>query len=593
MNTLRLVRVFVLVFIASLFVTALQPSSSHAAGLDSFIINNYDVKMSLGKDKNNRSTLTTTENITVQFQPNQNHGIERQFVKSYDGHPTGFKLKSVTDQNGQTFPYHWSNDTLRIGDGDSYMSGQKTFIITYEQHDVTKFYADTNSDEFYWDIIGTQWRVPIERSSYTLVLDRSLVSSVKGDLQCYWGREGQSNLCATNRKYSDQFSAVTASLLPFEGVTVSLGFTPGTFAPYKQSVVEMIFGYWIILQAILFGVAILLTIWLAVRYRRMTGRKSELDPISPEYTPPKDTSVTTAASIGNTYGIVSGSVMAAQIVDFAVRHYIKIYETSKKSFLGIKSYDYEIAIIRNPSSLKAEERELLSDMFDHLPSVGERLDLNSLRNNRTYAIRTMDNDKKLSRLIENDYGLKAANPEHQAKLKHYAKVTLFYAVLLLSPPLLVVSLITYAISGGKSLTDSGLNLRRYLLGLRMYIDAAETDRLKMLQSVEGAEKPLISAKDAEDPQKLVVLYEKVLPYAILFGLEKSWSEQIGTYYEDYGSEPSWYVGASAFSAINLSSSLNALTVAAATTSSYSSSSGGSSGGGFSGGGGGGGGGGGW
>ena len=37
----------------------------------------------------------------------------------------------------------------------------------------------------------------------------------------------------------------------------------------------------------------------------------------------------------------------------------------------------------------------------------------------------------------------------------------------------------------KVLTDKGLALRRYLAGLKMYIEVAETERLKMLQSPEG------------------------------------------------------------------------------------------------------------
>ena len=113
----------------------------------------------------------------------------------------------------------------------------------------------------------------------------------------------------------------------------------------------------------------------------------------------------------------------------------------------------------------------------------------------------------------------------------------------------------------------------------------------MLQSPEGAAK--VGVVDGTDEKKLVTLYERVLPYAILFGQEKEWSKQLGRYYEQSGSAPDWYSGTGAFNAALFASNMSNFSSSAASVSGFSSSSGGSSGGGFSGGGGGGGGGGGW
>ena len=122
----------------------------------------------------------------------------------------------------------------------------------------------------------------------------------------------------------------------------------------------------------------------------------------------------------------------------------------------------------------------------------------------------------------------------------------------------------------------------------MYIGVAEVERLNILQSPEGAEKVVV---DVNDEKQLVKLYERVLPYAVLFGQEKNWSKQMGKYYEQVGEAPDWYVGQGAFNAVASSSGLGGLSTAAGHASDYSSTSGGSSGGGFAGGGGGGGGGG--
>ena len=148
----------------------------------------------------------------------------------------------------------------------------------------------------------------------------------------------------------------------------------------------------------------------------------------------------------------------------------------------------------------------------------------------------------------------------------------------------------FVLSFGWSLTDKGLVLRRYLAGLKMYIGVAEAERLQMLQSPEGAEKVQVNASNEK---QLVKLYERVLPYAVLFGQEKKWSAQLGQYYEQVGEQPDWYSGQGAFNAAAFAAGMNSLSSVASSASDYSSTSGGSTGGGFAGGGGGGGGGGGW
>lgn len=147
------------------------------------------------------------------------------------------------------------------------------------------------------------------------------------------------------------------------------------------------------------------------------------------------------------------------------------------------------------------------------------------------------------------------------------------------------------VSGLRPLTAEGSKLYDQLLGLKLYIRLAEADRLKMLQSISGAEKVSTS-----DGNQIIKIYERLLPYAVLFGLEKEWSAELAKYYGT--TSPDWYSGGElrAFDVAAFSSGIaafSAVSVAttSTTTSSSSSSSGGSSGGGSSGGGGGGGGGG--
>ena len=564
--------------------------AAFAAQTDNFTITKFDAEYSLGRDGENRSTLAATWRITANFPPNQNRGIAPIFVKKYDNHPTSFSLQSVTDEQGKTLEYNWNSDELRIGKKDVYVQGEKTYVIKFTQRDVTKHYDNTGRDEFYWDVIGNEWRVPMENVRVSVKLDESLQAARAGEAFCYVGAHGSTKRCNIS---GDKGEIVTnvSRLNRREGITMAVGFTSGTFTGYQETLSEKLIKIWATVQTIASSLAVILMLLLAWRYRRLFGRYSELKPIPPEYLPPNQASVMTSAYILKNYEVmaIKGSAKVAQLLDLAVRHYIKLYEVRKASFL--RSAQYEIEIVKDLKELRSEESEVIRDMFgSSMPKLGQRLNLKKLQNNLSYAARTRDDDTNLKNLARGKYALCEQKPENKRIVQKWALWFFVIGALLLSPVLLIMAGIVFALSFGWSLTDEGLALRRYLAGLKMYIGVAEAERLQMLQSPEGAEKVKI---DTADERQLVKLYERVLPYAVLFGQEKEWSKQLGKYYEQVGEQPDWYSGQGAFNAAAFAAGMNSLSSVASSASDYSSTSGGSTGGGFAGGGGGGGGGGGW
>ena len=561
-----------------------------AAQTDNFTITKFDAEYSLGRDSENRSTLAATWRITAHFPPNQNRGIAPIFVKKYDNHPTNFSLQSVTDEQGVSLEHAWDGDELRIGKKDVYVQGEKTYVIKFTQRDVTRHYDNTGRDEFYWDVIGNEWRVPMENVRVSVKLDESLQAARAGEAFCYVGAHGSTKRCNVS---GDKGEIVTNAnrLDRREGITMAVGFNSGTFTGYQETLGEKLIKIWATVQTIASSLAVILMLLLVWRYKRLFGRHNELKPITPEYLPPKQASVLISAYILKNYEAlaVKGSAKVAQLLDLAVWHYIKLYEVKKASFL--RSAQYEIEIVKDLKELRPEESEVVRDMFgSSMPNPGQRLNLKKLQNNLSYASRTRDDDTNLKNLARGKYGLCEQKPVNKQIVQKWALWVGIIGVLLLSPMLLIVAGIVFVLSFGWSLTDEGLALRRYLAGLKMYIGVAEVERLQMLQSPEGAEKVKV---DATDEKQLVKLYERVLPYAVLFGQEKEWSKQLGRYYEQVGEQPDWYSGQGAFNAAAFAAGMNSLSSVASSASDYSSTSGGSTGGGFAGGGGGGGGGGGW
>jgi len=131
----------------------------------------------------------------------------------------------------------------------------------------------------------------------------------------------------------------------------------------------------------------------------------------------------------------------------------------------------------------------------------------------------------------------------------------------------------------RALSAKGSEVLTYLKGLEMYIELAESDRLAFLQSPKGA-----SLKASEFGGKQVLkLYERVLPWAILLGLQKEWSAVLAVHSEQSG-VPLTIAGGTIW-ATNLSGLDAALTASLASSESGGSGGSGSSGGGGGGGGG--------
>lgn len=575
---------------------ALSCAPVASAGINDFTISNFDIQYSLGRDGDRRSTLETTETITAEFpDSDQNHGLERMIPTQYNGHSVSLEIDSVTDEGGNSLEYSIKegneNKVLRIGSADTYVHGTKTYVITYKQYDVTRLYSNTAQMEWYWDTNGTQWYVPIDKLNITVQVDSAIADKLTGDKACYQGFADSTEQCSFEVFDKGQFSASATNLEPGENVSLAIGFEKSTFGDYEMTLWEIIWVGIIYANMILFAVAIAVAIWLAVRFNRIKNRTREMGTIVPEYLPPPQASVLTSARVDE----VRRSAMTAQLIDLAVCHYIKIHEIKKKT--AFTPAEYELEITSNIADLRWEEQELLRDTFGSTGTeVGTRFNLKALRKSTGYGHMIYNNTKVLDRIIRKEYNLRYKDEAGRDSFRRIGTRLMIIGALTLSVGLLTVGIAAFISSYFLwSLTDEGLALKRYLKGLKLYISVAEEERLRMLQGPETAEKVAFVA-DGTEVSQLVKLYERVLPYAILFNQEKQWNKQLGQYYEVSGQQPNWYAGNSnAFNAVAFATAMSSFSSGNSyiLSSSSSSSTGGSGGGGFSGGGGGGGGGGGW
>ncbi len=557
------------------------------ASVNDFKFTSFDADYYLSKDSEGHSSLKVVERLTAEFNNyNQNKGIERAIPKNYDGHSTSFKLLSLT-RNGQTEPVYEQRDESNfvvVATGtDDYVNGSQQYVFTYTLRDVIKNFGD--HQELYWDTNGTGWSQQFDNLTVRVHLDDSVKNGFTGAVSCYKGVQGSKDKCG----YTTDGGVVSLNsgglLGAGENLTLDLSFRSGTFIGYQITIQDMIPYALIILAVLLLMVMII----IKLRYgRNNPGRGT----IIPEYLPPNGVSVLAAAEITGK----PTSSMTAQIIDLAVRHKIKIIE-SKEKVLFMNTTEYTLELV-SVDGLSQDELIFVDIMFGS-NQIGNRYTFS--RNDSTKARLFYTLNKSIKKeSVDQGFRLKLATQNIIQKcISSLLAILIFIGVFFVdgaSSDVILISIATYAvvfiIIGAfklqtlKPFTLKGRELYDYLKGLESYIKLAEADRLKVLQSPEGADRKPINTDDGSE---MIILYERVLPYAVLFGQEKEWLKQLGNYYETNQTSPLWYSGINGFNAAAFASSVSGFS-SYANSSSYSSSSG-AGGGGSSGGGGGGGGGG--
>ncbi|WP_350348831.1 DUF2207 domain-containing protein [Agromyces sp. G08B096] len=584
--------------------TAAPVAAAVPADVDDFSFDSFTGEYTLGRDAEGRSTLTTVETLVARFpETDQNRGIRRSLVDTYDGHPTGLDVVSVTDETGAPRPYEEDSEdgvvTLTIA-ADDYVHGAQTYVITYTQHDVTRFFADTDADEFYWDVNGTDWAQPFARVTADVQLADGLAEHATGAVDAASGAAGADGP-ATIAETDDGWRFEATALGPGENLTFAIGFEPGTFTPRPDGFTAMPFPALSAGGALL---ALLAAAWAGVVRRRRLRDAPGRPVIVPEYLPPKGVGVLLASVIGKH----TTHAIPAEILQLAVLGRVRVVEVEKSGWLSSKpafELEYVDERDRRTRGLRdvpptADDVEALHALFGATLTPGERRELGS--SDQKAAKRLHELVVAVARRATSDgyrrklpggliAGVLAAATAAFAAAFVFAVVSFDQAVggfwplatLIVAGLAFVAAIVLVA---KVPLESKGAELRDHLAGLELYIRLAEKDRLAYLQSPQGALREPVAAGD---PEQVLQLNERLLPWAVLLGQEKAWTAELGRAYERLGRQPDWYTGQHAFNAAVFASAIGGMSQSV--TSTYSAASGGSAGGASSGGGGGGGGGG--
>ncbi|MFJ6533894.1 DUF2207 domain-containing protein [Microbacterium sp. NPDC091662] len=583
----------------------LRSAIAEGADVDDFSYSSWDAVYELGLDDEGRARMHVTETLVAGFpDTDQNHGIVRGLATSYEGASTETTVLSVTDENGADVPYEADEEDgllyVLTGNDDDYVRGLTTYVIEYEMRDVilatdpSEGSSTPPADEFYWDLLPLDSTQPIDRFSAEIVFDPTMSGALTGATRCYTGPSGSKEECelegpTTGGGGGATFHVESGSRPAGDGVTVAIGFEPGTVAQPAARTPDPVADIAPIAAAV-GALGLSAGSWVAVsafarRRRTATGV------VVAQYDVPDSLPPLLAAAI------VPGAkdVIPSEIVHLAVRGMLRIEEGPEDEEPRLR----RLGDARTPDQLDVDALEALfleadaDDVID-LPASDEAFAarMTALHQRGTTEAQTRGFTEKVrSRgaviLQWCAIGIAVAGLAFGIWSAATGRLSAIPALVVISFGAFLVLLSSlYAFSKHTVLTAEGARTYEYLQGVKEFVRVAEADRLRMLQSYSAAE------RRADGTADVIHVYERLLPYAILFGMEREWGDVLEKAYADAERGASWIGDPASFAlraqlASFVASSHAAATYSAPSTSS-SSSAGGSFGGGFSGGGGGGG-----
>ncbi|HEY6338231.1 MAG TPA: DUF2207 domain-containing protein [Candidatus Sulfotelmatobacter sp.] len=471
-------------------------------------------------------SAVVTEHITMVF-VGEWHGIHRIIPVEYPGpnrtnHELFIDVTSVTDGVGGKLKYDSSssngNRDLKIYIPDA-VDATRSVEVVYKVRNGTRFFD--NYDEFYWNVTGNDWPVPIDHAAAKLTFPAAAAGSLQA--QAFTGVYGSTGHDATATVENATATFETTNRLPMRGgLTIDVYIPKGILSP-PTALTKLLW--------FLGGnpIVFLPFVTLAVMFPLWWLKGRDPDPgisVAPMYGPPKDISPAEAGTLLD--DAIHPRDITSTIVDLAVRGYIKIEEVADKGLVFThKDYIFHLLKPREQwSGLAPHEQVMLENVF----AAGSETRLSSLKN-RFYTAVPVIREDIMSALKRKGFYL--LDPESAngysigagiailiafAIFQYLGWANFFNSALLLVVCLPTATLVWWLFARVMTAkTVAGARTRIEVLGFQEFMNRVDAERLKVMPPTT---------------------FEKFLPYAMALGVEHHWAQAFAGIVKD---SPSWYV----------------------------------------------------
>ena len=499
-------------------------------------------------------SMTVKETIEYVNEGKRVRGIYRDFpvlYKSIWGHRqvAGFELKKIT-KNGEKTLFNmvhveWGK-RIYIGNPDRYLSpGRYVYEIKYKTTRQLLFFK--KHDELYWNVNGTQWKLPILNVSATVALPKG-ISAKKIHVEGYTGRLGEKgqNYKAEVDASGEAFFETTKGFRAQECFTIVVTWPKGfvdepTFLQRWKDFIKDNYLFFLSILLLFLFLMYLFRAWIKLKKTQKMG------PVIPLFYPPEGMC---PGDVRYVYKLgYDAKVFAAEIVHMAVKGFLVIH--CEKGFFS-DTYTLSRAQISSDIQISMIHSILLDALF----SRGDIIKLNR-KNQKTVQSAV----KQLTTYLKNKYSKKYFLS--LGFLQGMIGLSFFILILLMLFGFInllyfLIFFFTFVVFHFllKGYTEEGLEIKREIAGFELFLSTTEEDRLKV-----------IGTPPTKNPQ----LFEKYLPYAIALGVDKQWTAQFAPVFEKLEKEghpyvPIWYAGPGRFTGLNAENLVTNLTKTLSTSS---------------------------
>lgn len=498
-------------------------------------IRSFDVDIKTFKD----SSFLVTEKIDYDFGDVERHGIHRVipilYTRGENDYRIDLKLDKVIDERGTPYEVQklisGEKVNIRIGSPAYTMKGRHLITVQYRVRHGVNFFD--GAPEIAWNVTGHDWHVPIARATCTIHPPDGVPStSIK--FESFTGRRGQKET-GESRLNADGVVLSSSWLRPGDHFMARVGFPEGSVRKpdSKLSFLWWLEDWWPAFVIPAFTAFALGAIFW--KFGRDPVHLSESGP-SADWTSPDLLAELRPAQLGTVIDErCDMHDIVATVLDLCHRGHLRIKQLSREDpygfegpsiqFLRCEPGDDAVLLIRF-------EQEFLRGMFEREP--GGRLDdtvfLGDLKfqfQSRIAVIRKSIYDS----LVQEGYF--QTNPHEERKVYYsLALILLIVGALLLFLASEVSSVVGWAVG---LLLSAGISAASApYMPSRTHKGCLAVRRIQSLSAFlldAGIEE--IEAMEAAQPD----LFSRMLPYAMVLGLEDRWATCFSTILKE---PPSWY-----------------------------------------------------
>lgn len=349
-------KIDLLIICLFLFTIILLPKQVLGASVG-YTIKSYNVDINVNTDNSFDIVETITANFSV-----EKHGIIRKIPTSNsvvrnDGSTarnTAF-VRDIEVSDPYTESRSYDYTSLKIGSASHTLLGDHTYIIKYKYYIWGRDELE-DADEFYFNIIGTEWDTSIDNATFKITMPNEFDSSLLGFSSGYKGSQDSSNV-----QYSVDGNVITGSikspLKSSQGVTIRLTLPDEYFfniLTLLDKITKCIIKHYMKIVLCIGALFLSRSFILWLKYG-----KDERIVETVEFYPPQGYN---SAEIGYMYnGEATDEAIISTLIQLANKGYIKIETVEKKGV--IKKETFKITKLKNYTEKDYIEKTFFDGLF--------------------------------------------------------------------------------------------------------------------------------------------------------------------------------------------------------------------------------------